>query len=279
MTLVTGFFFFSSFTCYLFLFVVAAKELWTEMKKTEILLNTIFIFKVYDYFCGWGERFPESVQITMILGQGVKGIPGIILTNSESSLSSIMGLMVCYVSQVCQYERAARRKALTDVCAQRDSREKKGPSVKSSCVKVTEEEFLFGTRCPSFQACALEIINFLLIHFISYLFYFYFYGISFMGFFFQSPLIYFLATISPSNPIFLLRVKREDTYHWVSVNNTILSLLCILALTMITHWGILSVTAIIVGNKIGTFKSWVELCVFHFQQIPFGKAWIPLFPL
>ena len=46
-------------------------------EKTVILFNSTFIFGVYDYFVVW-ECFPKPEEITVLSGQGVRGISGII---------------------------------------------------------------------------------------------------------------------------------------------------------------------------------------------------------
>ena len=58
-----------------------------ERKVTRTLLNSIFIFGVYNYFAE--ECFSEPVEVTMLPGQGIIGILGIILANCGLSVFGV----------------------------------------------------------------------------------------------------------------------------------------------------------------------------------------------
>ena len=140
--------FFLSHSLIFFLFAEATKELWTVWKEIEILLNSIFIFGVYDYFVM--KRFPEPVEIALVTVGSVTGISGIISANCESYVSSIGGLRVHHVC-LCSVGifnlrsygwvalRVARPDALAYTCAPSGSREKKEPSVLGEVGKDSEE--------------------------------------------------------------------------------------------------------------------------------------------
>ena len=44
--------------------------------------------------CSGEERIPEPVDITVLLGQGVRGFSGVILANCESSVLIIRGMKI-----------------------------------------------------------------------------------------------------------------------------------------------------------------------------------------
>ena len=62
------------------------------MTGTGTLLDSIFIFGIYDYFL-FVECFPEPVEMAVYDSRAVKRIRGIILVNCESFVWSIKGLL------------------------------------------------------------------------------------------------------------------------------------------------------------------------------------------
>ena len=124
-----------------FLFVGVAEQLRTRRKETGILLKSFFIFGVYDNFAV-RICFLEPVEITMLSGQGIRRISGIILANCKSSVSRKKGLRirhVCLWSVGMSIWRCDERETLcitwpTDTYAPTDHQ----------YVKENEEEFLFG---------------------------------------------------------------------------------------------------------------------------------------
>ena len=71
---------------FLFLLLLLLKlhmnEGMAEGNETGILLNSIFILGIYDYFMV--TSFPESVKIAMVHNRGITRISGIIFTNCKS---------------------------------------------------------------------------------------------------------------------------------------------------------------------------------------------------
>ena len=170
MTLVSYFFFLSPLTCYL-LFV---SWNWQGVKdgkgKDRYTFKLNFYFRDLRLFCAV-ECFPEPVEITLLLGQGVREILGIFFDKfwvigieykrfaGHFSKLRIWGSAMCACGQsVCSADAATRRrrhgllgqKASRHVCSNLQLREK-GMSSQSKYVKGTEVEYLFGAKKPIFS--------------------------------------------------------------------------------------------------------------------------------
>ena len=156
----TEFFFLSPFTCYLFLFVDTAKELRTERKEKEILLNLVLFSKFTTIL--WSECFPEPVEIAVFTSRDVGRISRIILKNCESLVSSIGGLRVHHVRlwsvgmfnwrcYELETSCAARSETLAYVCSYRLKKER---LMSRDVSRGLRWNFFLVPGSPSFQSFA-----------------------------------------------------------------------------------------------------------------------------
>ena len=151
------------------LFDKTSKEEMIE-SETGILLNWIFIFGVYDY-CG-RKYFSEPVDISVLTGQGIRGISGIIFRNCESSVSSIGDLRVTFcefegppcvsldsryvqlsllrAGEITHYSASGFNRHVLQLAAERKRRH----SLNRGMSKELRSSFFSASGSPSFQACA-----------------------------------------------------------------------------------------------------------------------------
>ena len=154
----------------------------------------------------------ELKEIAVLLRQGVRRIPRIILANCELSVSSIRSLRVCFVCLGAvgmfswryyeqKTQRAARPGALADTCALTGWGEKKKRTVHfSRGSKRFWWEFIFDAKKPIFSGvCGLrflsDIVIFVFIYIISCLF--------------NLIFLFFMLSFSPN--VLLLRRGKQST--------------------------------------------------------------------
>ena len=109
-----------------FLLVKAAQELRTERKETGILFSSI-LFSGFTTILWW-ECFPEPIEITMLFGQGIEEIPGIILAIVNLKIRHVCSVdMFSWRCNELETRRVARPEGLANTYAPIGRWEKRKP--------------------------------------------------------------------------------------------------------------------------------------------------------
>ena len=158
MTLVTDFFFFSSFTFYFIFVCWSWKGLIDGKERDNDNLKLNFYFWSLWLFVVKLKYFPGPVEIAVLLGRDIRGISGMILANCELSIYGTKSLRVSLCVQLTLLREGdttdSSARGLTDSCVPTGRREKKRScSSKSRWSRILRWSFFLTPGRPSFQVC------------------------------------------------------------------------------------------------------------------------------